>query len=722
MTEQRFFATAPKNMESLLADELRGLGLQDVAETRAGAGFSGTLEAAYRVCLWSRVANRILLRIAHFPADSPDALYQAVRAIPWEDHIGLQQRFAVDFSTSGSSITHSHFGALKVKDALVDRFREREGARPSVDTENPDLRINVYLLRDVATVSIDLSGDSLHRRGYRKEGAAAPLKENLAAAILLRAGWPALAAEGMALLDPMCGSGTLPVEAALIAGDCAPGLARTHWGFSGWKQHDGKAWNALLEEARERRVEGLKHLPAIRGYDQDPRVVRIGIANAERAGLHGLVHFEKKEIKDCLPVAADGTGLVVTNPPYGERMGAETGLPGLYASLGQVLKTRFSGWKAAVFTGNPELGKRLGLRAHHIHTLYNGRIECKLLHLSITPEWFVEDRSFPRPLPADERSEGAAMFANRLRKNLKHLSRWLKREGVHCYRLYDADLPEYALAIDIYDGERRWVHAQEYEAPRTIDKRKARLRLREALGVLLDELEIPEAQLFFKVRRPQKGREQYQAMAASGRYQQVVEGNNRFLVNLKDYLDTGLFLDQRITRELIASLAGGQHFLNLFAYTGTATVFAASGGALSTTTVDMSNNYLDWARRNMELNGYTWAGHRFIRTDCLSWLQANTEHRRYGLIFLDPPSFSSSKRMEGTFDVQRDHVDLIRKTLGLLEPGGTLIFSNNLRSFKLERERLSDWEIQDISRQTLPPDFKRNPKIHRCWRISYKQG
>ena len=718
MTCFRFFATTPRNMESLLVDELRSLDCADVAEARAGAAFTGTLETAYRACLWSRVANTVLLELARFPAATPEALYEGVRAIDWREHLAADQTFAVSFNTARSAITHSHFGALKVKDAVVDQFRDLEGARPSIDVECPDVRISAYLFRDEATLGIDLSGESLHRRGYRQQGVAAPLKENLAAAILLRAGWPGIAAGGGSLVDPVCGSGTLPIEAALIAADIAPGLRRDYWGFAGWRQHDAAAWKSLVDEAGERAARGIERLPDIRGYDEDPAAVRVALANIERAGLRGRLHIERRALAYCAPVASSRPGLVVANPPYGERLGAESDLRALYGDLGRVLRERFAGWRAAVFTGNPELARTMGLRAHRMHSLYNGALECRLLHFEVEPEWFVEQRRFPRPLPAGERGEGALAFANRLAKNLRHLGRWIRREHIHCYRLYDADLPEYAVAVDVYEGERRWVHVQEYAAPPAVDERKARLRLREALGVILEVLDVPEEQLFFKVRRQQKGKAQYEKLGDTKAFHEVTEGECRFLVNFEDYLDTGLFLDHRITRQVIAGLARGRRFLNLFAYTGTATVCAARGGAVSTTTVDMSSTYLEWARRNLALNGFDGRGHEFIRADCVDWLSRGGDGRRYGLIFLDPPSFSASKRMAGSFDVQRDHVALVRAAVALLEPGGVLVFSNNLRRFRLDREALAGLDVEDLTRQTVPPDFARNPRIHRCWRIS----
>lgn len=714
----RFFATAGKHLEPLLADELRGLGAEVLKETHGGVGFSGPLVLAYRVCLWSRLANRVLLALGEFPADSPEGLYEAARSVPWGEHFGLDATFAVDCHLSHSRISHSQFAALKIKDAIVDQFRDRLGARPSVALDQPAVRINAYLYRDRLTLGLDLAGDSLHRRGYRQEGVAAPLKENLAAAVLVRAGWPELAVTAGVLVDPLCGSGTLPIEAGLVAADVAPGLRRSHWGLLGWQQHDGIAWRVLLEEAEQRRVRGLDAPFEIWGYDADPAAVRIARANAERAGLGGRVHFERRELADAAPPVGVGPGLVVANPPYGERLGVASELPLLYRRLGDTLRSQFPGWRAAVLTGNPDLGKRMGLRARRFHSLYNGPIECRLLHFEVQPEWFVNEGQGPRPLPEAERGAGAAMFANRLRKNLKQLRRWLQQEGIHCYRLYDADMPEYALAVDVYEGEARWLHVQEYAAPPSIDPKAARLRLREALGVLPEVLEVPPEQIFFKVRRRQRGSAQYERLAEHRRFHEVREDGCRFWVNFEDYLDTGLFLDHRQTRALVGERAQGKGFLNLFGYTGTATVYAARGGARSTTSLDLSRTYLDWAQRNLALNGLGGPQHEFIQADCLQWLGQMRGRRQFDLIFLDPPSFSTSKRMQGTLDVQRDHVALIEGAMGLLAPGGSLLFSCNLRQFALNRTALAAFDLRDLSRATLPKDFERHPRGHHCWEIS----
>lgn len=715
MPEHIFFASAPKHMGSLLADELTRLGMADATETRGGARFSGSLEDGYRACLWSRLASRILLPIAQQPISGPDELYAVALDVPWEEHLTADQTFAIQFDGSLTGINNRQFAVLKVKDAIADRFQSRFGRRPNVDVQNPDLRIHVYGQQTQVGLSIDLSGNSLHERGYRDLGSAAPLKENLAAAILMRSGWPEIAAEGGALLDPMCGSGTLVIEGALIAADIAPGLLRERFGFHGWSNHDETAWQRLLSEARIRRDAGIKRLGSMRGYDVNPNAVRISLHHLERAGLSGLAHFERRELADCRPGKAEDEGLVIVNPPYGERLGADDDLPQLYARLGAVLKERFVGWRAAVFTADPELGKSMGLRAVRLNTLYNGPIECRLLNFQVEPRFFVSNH--PRPLPPEQRSEGALMLANRLVKNLKGLRKWQRDEQIHCLRIYDADLPEYALAIDLYEGEKRWVHIQEYAAPTSVDPKKARHRLREALGILPEVLDVPGEQVFLKVRRPQKGRNQYEKLAETRNFHQVEEYGHRFLVNFEDYLDTGLFLDHREIRRLIGTLAAGKRFLNLFGYTGTATVYAAMGGASSTTTVDMSRTYLEWASGNLSLNAIQGLQHELIHADCVRWLDLMNGRRRYDLIFLDPPSFSTSKRMYGTLDIQRDHVALIKSAVRLMEPDGMMIFSNNLRRFRIDAEGLAPLNVVNIGPDTLPRDFARNPRIHNCWMI-----
>ncbi len=716
----RFFATCPKGIESLLFDELRSLGASSVKETRAGASFEATLETALAVCLWSRLANRVLLPLSTFPSPTPAALYDGVREILWEDHLSPDKTLAVDAVVSGSSITHSRYAALKTKDAVVDRLRDQTGTRPSVKTSEPDLRINVYIHKDEATISLDLSGDSLHRRGYRTVKGEAPLKENLAAAMLIRARWPQIAAEGRPFVDPMCGSGTLPIEAALMAADIAPGLLRSHFGFLGWKGFDSRIWTHLQVDARYRKKEGLSRLPGISGFDRDKNAVSSALANLKRADLEGKIHFEKRSIENLEVGSKQKSvhGLVVVNPPYGERVGEIQKLRGLYHELGIKLREDYPGWNAAVFTGNPELGKELEMRAHRTHTLYNGPIKCRLLHFEISKEWFYKELLEPtrkKAAPTVPEPLNGEMFANRLRKNMRIIGKWAKKEGISCYRLYDADIPEYNLAVDIYQD---MIHIQEYRAPDSVDPTRAGNRLQNALVTVGEVLDAVPEHVYLKVRQRQRGTSQYERMDEGGKFHEVREGQLKFLVNLEDYLDTGLFLDHRLTRRMIGKMARGKSFLNLFAYTGTATVYAAAGGASSTTTVDMSSTYLNWARRNMALNAFVGKGHRFARADCLSWIAR--EKKLYDLVFLDPPTFSTSKSMESTFDVQRDHVQLIKMTADRLSRDGTLVFSNNRRRFEMDLASLKHLRIEDITEQTIPRDFARSPRIHNCWLIRKK--
>lgn len=717
----RLYATAPRGVSDLLAAELRDLGGQVQKEESGGVSWEGTLAHAYDACLWSRLANRILLPIAHFECADTDALYHGVGTLDWSQHLPATGTLAVDVSLRRSAISHSQFAAQRVKDAIVDQLRGADGSRPSVDLQRPDVRVNVYVERNHATVSIDLSGESLHRRGYRLEGMHAPLKENLAAAMLLRARWPEVAAEGGALIDPMCGSGTLPLEAALMAADIAPGLLRTGFGFLTWRGHDESVWQAQRERALERKARGAASLPPILGFDADPAAIRAARSNAERAQLSDWVQFEPRRL-DQIEAPDVKPGLVLANPPYGERLGEKDALQPLYTQLAQTLKEHFLGWRAAVFTGNPELAKNMGLRARRYNVLFNGAIECRLLHFDIEPRWFVTQGLHSiRAAAPEELGAGAQMLANRLRKNRKELGRWAQREGIECYRVYDADLPEYAVAVDLYQADARWVHVQEYQAPAQVEPAKARARLREVLAVVSQVFEVPQARIALKVRKRQKGTAQYEKHAEQGQFLTVRENGLRFLVNLFDYLDTGLFLDHRPTRQLLREQARDRDVLNLFAYTGTASVYAAAGGARSTTTVDMSATYVDWARRNLELNGFLGAQHHLVQADCLAWLerQVRAGGKRYGLIFLDPPTFSSSKRMQQSFDVQRDHVSLLRTVMKLLAADGELIFSNNFRKFRLDRDALSGFVIEDLSAVTLPRDFARNPRIHNCWRLRH---
>lgn len=717
--------TCPKGLEGLLLDEAIGLGLEEAREqTSALRGF-GSMEVAYRLCLWSRLANRVLLVIDRFATENAETLYDGVYRVDWSEHLDATGTLAVEFSGHGSGIDNTHFGALKVKDAIVDRLRTPAGERPSVHKLNPDLRVHLRLDRGQAVLSLDLSGHSLHQRGYRLQQGAAPLKENLAAAVLIRAGWPRIAAAGGALTDPMCGVGTFLVEGAMMAADIAPNLRRERWGFSAWLGHVPALWNRLHDEAQARAEAGMARQPLwIRGYEADPRLIQPAKNNIERAGLASWIRVYQGDVATFEPRPDQNQkGLVICNPPYGERLGDEASLVYLYQNLGERLRQACLGWEAAVLTSAPDLGKRMGIRSHKQYAFWNGALPCKLLLIKVELDQFVTgqrsassvdktDNIVPQPVAELARlSEGGQMFANRLQKNLRQLGKWARKEGIQCYRLYDADMPEYALAIDLYGD---WVHVQEYAPPRSIDPQKAQERLFDALGAIPQALGISRERVVVKRRERQSGTRQYERQASQGEFLEVNEGGVKLLVNLTDYLDTGLFLDHRPMRLRIQREAAGKRFLNLYCYTATATVHAAKGGARSTTSVDLSKTYLDWARRNLALNGLS-DRQRLEQADVMAWLEE--DRGEYDLIFIDPPTFSNSKRMEGVFDVQRDHVALLDLAMARLAPGGTLYFSNNFRKFVLDPGMVERYAVEEITGATLDEDFRRNSKIHRAWKL-----
>ncbi|MCG7600932.1 bifunctional 23S rRNA (guanine(2069)-N(7))-methyltransferase RlmK/23S rRNA (guanine(2445)-N(2))-methyltransferase RlmL [Halomonas sp. McH1-25] len=712
------FVTCPKGVEALLAEEIAALGGEVGKTTVAGVYVHTSLAMAYRVCLWSRLANRVILSLVQEEGiETPEALHAATRKIDWAGHVVSGGSLAVDFHGQSDRIRHTRFGAQTVKDGIVDALQAVGRERPNVDLRQPDLRIYAHLHRSRLTLGIDLSGSSLHQRGYRKEQGHAPLKENLAAALLLRAGWLERARRGEPLIDPLCGSGTLVIEAALMAADMAPGLHRERYGFHGWAGHDNAMWRELKREAEARASLGRRRIKSrLYGFDISPQALSAAKANAMRAGIPALIDFQGGAVAELKqPAGIERPGLIMTNPPYGERIGELPELVPLYAALGERARSEFPGWSLALFTANPDLGHRTGLRAEKQYAFKNGPLDCKLLLIPV-PEASAHSEESQQET-GSRRSEGARMFTNRLEKNRKRLRKWLKQSGESCYRVYDADMPEYALAVDVY-GER--VHVQEYAPPRSVNPAQAQRRLMDALEVLPEVLGVRPELVYFKQRERQAGKAQYQKRDSSGERFQVREGKALLWVNLQDYLDTGLFLDHRPVRRLLGQMAEGKRFLNLFCYTGTATVQAALGGATDSVSVDLSNTYLEWARDNLALNRLDPSRHRVVRDDCLRWLE--TAGSEFDLIFLDPPTFSNSKRMEGTLDIQRDHARLVNLAMARLAPGGTLVFSNNQRRFQLDEALVQRYAVEDITSRTFDPDFQRRLNLHHCFLIRHRES
>ncbi len=700
----QFWALTSKGVEEVLASELTALG---ATVTKLGFGavkFDATLEQAYQICLWSRMASRILRQLAQLKVEPDSDVYQVASELDWTAEMALQQSLAVECVGKHPTIDNTQFGAMRVKDAIVDQFRAKTGMRPDVSRTEPDVRFQLRMEKQAFYFLKDFSGPSLHQRGYRKEQGEAPLKENLAAAMLVRSGWQ----YGQPLLDPFCGSGTLLIEAALMARNLAPGLKRLKFAF----ENDAGFDASLYQELRAKALGARQSLPAgfqLTGFDTDPRQVAKARQNAERAGVAELIDFQQGDATTLKAPSSAAPGVVICNPPYGERLGDLPTLMPVYQAFSLALKQHYANWRLAIITSNPELVRALKLSRSKTYKFSNGPLDCEFNLFDLTEKQVQVTSKTPSLHFAESES-----FANRLKKNVKQLEKWAKREGISCYRLYDADIPEYNVAVDWYDGE---VVVHEYAAPSTVDADIAQKRLFDVVNLVPQVLGISTEALVLKVREKQKGKEQYQALAKAGQYKTISEYGAKFLVNLRDYLDTGLFLDHRLTRRAIGQQSKDKSVLNLFAYTGIASVHAALGGARSVTTVDMSNTYLDWAKRNFAVNDLAGKQYQFVQANVLEWL-ADCRNQ-FDLIFVDPPTFSNSKRMEDTWDVQRDHVQLLNMLSKLVAPGGKVIFSNNKRKFKLERELLetAGWRIKDVSQASLPEDFKRNPQIHVCFEL-----
>ncbi|MBX3247416.1 MAG: bifunctional 23S rRNA (guanine(2069)-N(7))-methyltransferase RlmK/23S rRNA (guanine(2445)-N(2))-methyltransferase RlmL [Myxococcales bacterium] len=707
--------TCAAGTEGPLDDELRALGLAS-PEDRGGAGQRAlslddgpAIEALYRVATWSRVASRVVVVLGEDQGvEEPDALYEAVAALPWEDHFARDTTFAVDLAARGTKRAHhGRFLTQRAKDAVVDRLRARRGSRPSVDRDAPDLRVHVRWSDAGLLVGVDAFGP-LHLRGYRPHGAPAPLRENLAAALLALAGWDGEAP----LVDPMCGSGTLLVEAAWIARDVAPGRWRR---LGAWPGHVAHAFEALQREAEARARAAADRPVRILGCDVDIDALALARESLERAGVRGVT-VRRQDVRDLAPPSGWPPGHLVINPPYGERLGADghevgddAALMQLHAQLGDVFKRRFGGWTAHLLTGNARALGHVGLRPARKHVVFNGPIECRF---ATYPLRAPKGEEGPRWRKASAESDA---FANRVRKNLKRIAKRFAAQGVDAYRVYDADIPEYNVALDRYATD-AGVHVvvQEYQRPRRIDEGTAERHLRDVLLRTPELFGIEEDAVHVRTRARHRG-SQYERRTSEGARYEVREGELVFFVDFERYLDTGLFLDHRLVRAELARRAAqtpGARFLNLFAYTGSASAYAAAAGA-STTSVDLSQTYLQWAedvlRRN-ELEG----DHRFVRADAMRFLARAREARdearnRWDLVFLNPPSYSRSKAMDDDFSVTRDHAPLLDAAMAVLAPGGELYFTTHARGFALDPALRQRFAVEDVGARLVPDDFARSP-------------
>ena len=782
-------------LEAVVRRELEQMGISSTIGESGRIHFKGDAATVCQANLWLRTADRILIRVAEFPAADFDALFETTKQITWGELLPGDAAFPVTGRSIKSTLTSVPACQRAVKRAMVDALR-RDHQTTELPETGSEYKVDVAILKDVATLTIDTTGRSLHRRGYRTHISQAPLKETLAAAMVLLSYWRS----GRPLLDPFCGSGTIPIEAARIGRNMAPGLDRD-FACEAWTEFPSEAWQDAREAADAAILAPLEE--KLQGSDIDPRVLRAARENAERAGVAADIHFQAAPMESV--TSKRRFGCLITNPPYGQRVGRDYDLEFLYQTIPNVLR-KLPTWSHYFLTAFPAFEYTMGRQADRRRKLYNGRIECTYFQYhgpkpvvgkgpeqknqtaepaaksapesttsgasiwptentepetgskdsssadensSVTdssveqsssvdespatgntsqdvPQKAHSDNSPPAAKPyihaagdaafghlGDKAYVQAELFAARLKKRAKHLRRWPTKRGITCFRLYERDVPEIPLIVDRYEDQ---LHITEYERPHDRDPAQHANWLDLMVQTAGATLDVPPTHVHFKSRLRQRGKTQHQKVAQTNERMEIHEGGLKFLVNLKDYVDTGLFLDHRVTRQMVKDIAGSTNFLNLFAYTGSFSVYAAAGGAQQTTTVDLSKAYLDWAWENMRLNGFKGNQHRFVANDVAQFIREEPQVETYDLVVLDPPTFSNSKRTENDWNVQKDAIPLIGELLPLVKPGGVIYFSTNFRRFKFDETALPLKEIHEISKQTVPEDY-RNRRIHRCWRL-----
>ena len=696
------FATCAKGTEYPLATELEKLGATEVVQRQGGVSFDADTASLYRILLWSRVASRILLQIAEGAARDAESIAKVAYEVDWPQWFDTRSRLSIQFQGTDNLIRSPIFGAQCVKDGMFARLREDQESVPEMENHAPDVLIRARYHRQTLSLFFDLTGFSLHERGYRDTSGTAPIRENLAAAVVMRSGW--LEDSDKPLIDPMCGSGTLLIEAAQMALGIPPRPHRQDdYLVTSLRLHQDAVWREMQAEVAVRARKQHNKPLVLKGHDLDYSAIEVAKQNALKAGVAFHVDFKQIRIEDNT-LTGDDSAYMVCNPPYGERLGDQIQVAGLYRVWAQKIAQHFIG-RMTIITSAIELLPLLGLRAEHRWSVMNGNLECQICQYQILKH---------RQLSENQTgiSGSADAFVNRLLKNDKKIEKWAARVPTTAYRIYDADLPEYNVSVDRYGDE---LLIQEYAPPKKVDERKANARLLDVITMAPKALGIDPAKVHLKTRKIQRGTEQYEKLEKQKVWRSVYEYGLKMRVNLSDYLDTGLFLDHRWTRHQLSKLSKDAHFLNLFCYTASATVHAAAGGAASTTSVDMSRTYLDWGERNLKQNDFRGRNHHFVQAEVFTFLK-NCE-QKFDLVFCDPPTFSNSKRMQGTLDVQRDHIGMLTLVKNLLHPGGKVVFSNNYRKFKLDVEAVEalGFKITDWCHKSIPEDFKRNNRIHYCW-------
>ncbi len=717
-------ATAAFGLEAIVVRELKALGYEAKVTRPGRIGFRGDLSAIARSNLWLRSADRVLLQLGDFPAADFDALFETTRDLPWEEWIAADAAILVRGRSHKSQLTSVPACQRTVKKAIVERLLAKHGVAELPETGAP-VPVEIALLEDQASLSLDTSGDGLAKRGYRTLTGPAQIRETLAAALVQLSFWK----PDRPLIDPFCGTGTIVIEAAMLGRKLAPGRLR-QFAAEHWPAISEEPWQQAREEAADLQLPALPERPM--GTDIEADSLKLARFHAEQAGVVDDVHFQQRPFDELR--SQRQYGCTIMNPPYGLRLGEEREIEQLYRTLPEVLR-RLPTWSHYILSARGDLEQLVGQQADRRRKLFNAQIECTYFQYygPRPPKGYVEQRTdettpleISREAPTkkapparafgglrEEAQRQAKEFANRLRKVARHLRRWPTKRGITCFRLYERDIPEIPLVVDRYEDA---LHIAEFERPHERTAAQHADWLDFMVRTAAETLEVAGDSVFLKHRARQRGDSQYERVDERAAVRIVQEGGLKFQVNLSDYLDTGLFLDHRQTRSMVRDLAEGKNFLNLFAYTGAFTVYAAAGGAARTTSVDLSATYQDWTQANLRLNGFKGESHRLVRSDAIEFLKSLQKNELFDVAVVDPPTFSNSKRLDEDWDIQRDHAALLQQVIASMARNGVIFFSTNSRRFKLDEAALAGVTLREISKQTVPEDF-RNKRIHRCWRM-----
>lgn len=729
MAEYELVATAAFGLETLVRHELEALGYKARVASPGRIHFRGDEQAIREANLWLRCAERVLIRLATGPASDFGLLFDLVRETPWSDWVPADGAFPVRAKSNKSMLTSLPAIQRSAKKAVVEQLREGHGVHELPETHG-EYAIEIAIAQDTASLYLDTTGVGLHKRGYRPLVGTAPLRETMAAAIVTLSRWR----PEQPFWDPFCGTGTVAIEAALLGRGMAPGAKRT-FSCERWPRFAGEEWAQLRESAAQRAKPDLPE--PLLATDESEEALKVARRSAEAAGVAEDIHFQRRDFGEVS--SKRDYGCLITNPPYGERLGEAEEIERLYQSMPGVLR-KMKTWSHYVLTARLDFEELVGQHATKRRKLYNGRIECAFFqyHGPRKPkagkspaikQQAALDEDAP-PITSKIRSKQAAPqafgglrpeaerqateFSSRLAKRARHLRKWPTKRGITCYRLYDRDIPELPFAIDRYEDA---IVVSEYERPHDRTPAEHADWLDLMMKTVAKTLDVPREEVYLRRRERQRGDSQYDRLGEDKETRVVNEAGLRFRVNLSDYLDTGLFLDHRVTRTMVREAAADKHVLNLFAYTGSFSVYAAAGGAASTTTVDLSQNYLDWAGENLKLNGIELdSSHRLIRSDSRGYVDSLPAIPQFDLAIVDPPTFSNSKRLDNDWDIQRDAAPLLNSLRKRMSPAGVVYFSTNFRRFKLNEQALPGYRVREISKQTVPEDF-RNQRIHRCWRL-----